>query len=86
MIEALGTLVMVVGALMLVIGSIWFVVTAFQESVLWGLGVLFVPFVHLVFLLLGWDRAKRPFFLQLFGIAVVVFAAFVLGAAGHHRY
>ena len=86
MIEALGTLVILLGALLLVIGFLWFVIAAFQESVLWGLGVLFVPFVHLIFLVLGWDRAKRPFFLQLVGLALVLFAAFVLGAAGHQRY
>ncbi len=86
MIEAFGVLVLLVGCLLALVGFIWFVIAAFQESVLWGLGVLFVPFVHLIFLVLGWDRAKRPFFLQLFGVAMIVFAAIVLGAIGHgHR-
>ncbi|MCA9040918.1 MAG: hypothetical protein KDA65_11270 [Planctomycetaceae bacterium] len=37
------------------------VVRAFQESVLWGLAVLFIPFAIIVFLVKFWDRCKQPF-------------------------
>ena len=68
------------GLVLLVIGGIWFIIAAFKEGILWGLGVLFVPFVSLVFLILGWPEAKRPFFLQLTGIGLIVLAALVLSA------
>ncbi len=68
------------GLVLLVIGGIWFVIAAFREGILWGLGVLFVPFVSLIFLVLGWPEAKRPFFLQLAGLGVILLAALVLSA------
>ena len=78
MIEALGTLVLLAGALFTVIGGIWFVVNAFRESLLWGIGVLVFPFASLLFLILEWQSAKRPFGLQIFGVVLILFAALVL--------
>lgn len=68
------------GLVLLVIGGIWFIIAAFKEGLLWGLGVLFVPFVSLVFLILGWPEAKRPFFLQLAGVGLILLAALALSA------
>lgn len=53
-------------------GAIWFLVESFRESVLWGLGCFFFSPVSLVFLILHWDVAKKPFGLQLLGIALCV--------------
>ena len=80
MVDTLGALSVWAGFLLLVVGGIWFIVTAFRESILWGLGVLFVPLVPLIFLILEWPSAKRPFFWQLWGIALVVLGAVVLSA------
>lgn len=68
------------GLVLLVIGGIWFILAAFREGILWGLGVLFVPFVSLIFLILGWPEAKRPFFLQLTGLGLILLAALALSA------
>lgn len=68
------------GLVLLVIGGIWFIIAAFREGILWGLGVLFIPFVSLIFLVLGWPEAKRPFFLQLAGLGFILVAALALSA------
>ena len=68
------------GLVLLVIGGIWFIIAAFKEGLLWGLGVLFVPFVSLGFLILGWPEAKRPFFLQLAGFGLILLAMLALSA------
>jgi hypothetical protein len=70
--HTLGTAVMWIGLVLMVVGGLMFLISAFSESILWGLGVLFVPFVSLAFLILHWGRAKDGFFLQLWGIAIVV--------------
>jgi len=44
---------------------IWIVVVAFQTHILWGLACLFLPFATLVFAVLNWDRAAKPFFAHL---------------------
>jgi hypothetical protein len=70
--HTLGALVMWGGLILLLVGGLMFLLSAFSESILWGLGVLFVPFVSLAFLILHWGRAKDSFFLQLWGLALVM--------------
>ena len=80
MIDTLGALSVWVGLFLLVVGGIGFIFAAFREGILWGLGVLFIPFVSLIFLVLAWPEAKRPFFWQLTGVALVLIGAFALSA------
>jgi hypothetical protein len=60
------------------IGGLWFLIRGFKESVLWGLGMILCGVVSLVFLIVHWSRAKDPFFLQLVGLAVMLFALVVM--------
>jgi len=55
------------GLLISGVGALWLICVAFQESVAWGLGVLFVPFANIVFLFRHWDVAKKPFLISLLG-------------------
>jgi hypothetical protein len=52
---------MLAGLIAAFVGGIWLLVVAFQESLAWGLGCLHLPFVGLFFIILHWDRAARPF-------------------------
>lgn len=45
--------------------AIWLLVLAFQRRIWWGLAVLFVPLANLVFIVVEWQAAKRPFLLSL---------------------
>lgn len=80
MMHTLGDVMVGAGGLLVLVGAIAFVVVAFRESLLWGLGVLFVPFVSLIFLIVNWNTAKRSFFWQLLGIALVFIGTTVLSA------
>jgi hypothetical protein len=62
----------IIGAVLCVIGALWLVVLAFQESILWGLGSLIVPFVSLIFALTHWEEAKTPFLTAIVG-AILIF-------------
>ena len=73
----LGEVIMIFGLLIVIVGGFWFLVRAFTESVLWGLAVMFIPFVALFFLIVHWQSAKRPFFVQLFGFAIVLLGVFL---------
>lgn len=59
------------GLAVFIIGGIGTLIAAFKTSILWGLGCLLLAPVSLIFLILHWDVAKNPFFLQLAGIAVI---------------
>lgn len=64
-------LLIYIGIAIIIIGGIGFLIAAFKNSILWGLGCLILSPISLVFLILHWQEAKNPFFLQLIGVAVV---------------
>lgn len=72
-IAAIGLLV--VGAVFALIGGIGLLIAAFRQSVLWGLGTLFVPFVGLIFVIVHWSVAKRPFLACLAGYGLIFLGA-----------
>ena len=67
-----------IGIAIFIIGGIGTLIASFKTSILWGLGCLFIAPVSLIFLILHWDVAKNPFYLQLIGIAL----AFI-GSSGY---
>ncbi len=70
-----GDLIILLGIVIFVVGGFLFLVAAFRESVLWGLACLLCPIVPLFFLIVHWQNARRPFFIQLAGFAVLVVGA-----------
>ena len=75
--EQIAIAMVVLGLLLLVFSGLWFLVTAFRESIWWGLACLFLPIVQLFFLIVHWPVAKKPFFFQLLGLALIILAAIV---------
>ena len=74
----LTAILMLLGGVLLLVGSVMFIVNAFKVSVAWGLGVLFLAPVGLVFLVKNWKESKMSFLLSLGGAALVV-AGVLLG-------
>ena len=71
----LASAVVLVGIAIAFIGGIMFIIAAFNESALWGLGVLFVAPISLIFLVLHWRQAKDGFLTQLLGYGIVILGA-----------
>lgn len=80
MLATIGVIAMWAGIVLLLVGGLFFLIAAFRESLLWGLGVLFLPVVPLIFLIVHWHRAKGPFFLQLYGLGFVLLAVLAMSA------
>lgn len=78
----LGGILMFVGAIIGLIFGIIILVKAFQTHILWGLGSIFVPFVSLIFIIVHWEVAKKPFLKGLIAIPFYLVGAIliVLGA------
>lgn len=68
--------VMFVGILIGCIAGIWLLIEAFRVSILWGLASLFIPVVPLVFVILHWDRARKPFLWSLLGAVLIIVPSF----------
>lgn len=66
---------------MLVIGGIGTLIAAFSTGIWWGLGCLLISPVSLVFLILHWDVAKNPFFLQVVGLVAMLLGGWSPGSA-----
>jgi hypothetical protein len=75
-----GVVAMWLGLGLMLIGALLFILEAFREGILWGLAVIFLPVVPLIFLIVHWGRAKGPFFIQLWGVAFVLLAVLALSA------
>ena len=69
---SIATLLVFGGLLVTLVGGFIFLLAAFRENVIWGLGCLLVSPVSLFFLILHWDRAKAGFFIELQGLAIIL--------------
>jgi hypothetical protein len=76
-----GMIIWIIGAIISAIGGIWFLVVAFRQSIWWGLGSLFIPFVSIIFLILHWSNAAKPFFVSLLGVVIMVVVAILIPGA-----
>ncbi len=74
-----GVPLLAVGMVVALISSVSFLVGAFRVSLWWGLGCLFVAPVTLVFLLVHWKVALRPFLLSLAGLGAALVGYYWLG-------
>ena len=73
----MGALIIILGFGIFLFGGLLFLIAAFRESIWWGLACLFLPIVSFFFLIVHWPEAKKPFFLQLIGFAVMVVGAII---------
>lgn len=70
--QALSILFLAVGVIVLIVGAIGMLIAAFHEGIGWGLGCLLLPIVTLIFTVVHWDEAKKPFLTKLAGAGLVV--------------
>jgi hypothetical protein len=75
----LGHILLAAGLLVALIGQAMFLAVAFRRSLWWFFGCLFLPFVDLVFLILNWRAAARPFGIALLGLLVAGLGAGIAG-------
>src|SRR6187200_1748096 len=74
--SAPGLFVWLAGLGLLLVGWIWLLVRAFRTRILWGLGVLILPPLGLVFAAKHFRRAVPPVLLLCFGLAAILSARF----------
>ncbi len=68
----LSIILLSLAAFFLLAGYVWLIVAAFRVSLPWGLLVLFVPIMPLMFLIVHWEAARRPFLCGLAGLVALV--------------
>jgi hypothetical protein len=53
-------LLLLVGGLVALVGYVWILISAFLESVPWGVGIFFLSPLAFVYGFLHWEEAKVP--------------------------
>jgi hypothetical protein len=72
--ELLSIVFLIIGVIISIVFGLQLLFVAFRTSVIWGLGYLFVPFVSLIFVIVHWDDAKKPFLRGLLAIPFIILA------------
>jgi hypothetical protein len=80
--DIVAFLLLTAGVLGTTVGGIWYMIATFRKSIWWGLGNLFVPFVSLVFLIVHFQSAWKPFLISLVG-GMLIGGGFGAYAASH---
>ena len=75
--ELVGMISFFVACIIALVFGVILMIKAFQTSVLWGLGYIFVPFVSLIFVGVHWEVAKKPFLRGLLCIPFFLIAFFM---------
>ncbi len=55
---------------------LWLIIEGFKKHVLWGLGIFFIPLVSIVFAIMHWQVAKKPFLINLLASVLIVVVLF----------
>jgi len=78
--EILGFALIIIGIIIGFVFGIQLLILAFQTSVLWGLGYIFVPFVALIFIIMHWNETKTPFLRSLIAFPLYIIGALLIPA------
>ena len=76
--EILAYIIMGLGILAIVVAAVWIIIGAFKTGIGWGLFVLFCQFGALVWAITHWDEGKKPFLINLCGVALLIGGFFLL--------
>ena len=75
----MNEIILYVGLGVFIIGGIGLLIAAFRTSILWGLAVLLIAPVAILYLLIHWQDAKGPFKTQVFGFLIILLSAYLSG-------
>lgn len=75
--DAIGIGLLILGLLANSVCGIWIIIIAFQRHIGWGLAVLFVPIASLVYVCMDWNRAAKPFLINLVAVVMMVSGFFM---------
>lgn len=76
--ETIGLILVIIAMIIAFIYSIKLIIIAFQESILWGLLYLFLPFANLYFIITRWGECRDPFLKSLLAIPFIIVGAILV--------
>jgi hypothetical protein len=74
----IATILMCIGVLIALVYGIQLLIMAFRESILWGLGYIFIPLVGLIFVIMHWNETKTPFLRGLLALPFMILGVMLM--------
>ena len=84
--SVLGYALFVVGLAACLYWQVKFLVVAYKQSLWWFFGCLFVPLVDLIFFVLNFKAAAKPFGLSMHGLLLAGLGCWMAGVPFPSRY
>ncbi len=78
----IGAIIALVGCLACFVGGVMVLIKAFQESLLWGIGSLFIPFILLIFAILNLNETKQGLLIWVGGLVLMILGAILSAMFG----
>jgi hypothetical protein len=78
--KILAAIFILVGVSFYILTGLCLTVRIFEQSVWWGLGTLFLPFVGMIALILFWEKTKRSFLGQMICMGIMLAGYFIMPA------
>lgn len=72
--ETIAEALRILGVIVFAVGAIWLLVVAFKVEVPWGVACILIPCASLVFLMVHWDKAWKPFAVKVAGVLIILLA------------
>jgi hypothetical protein len=63
------------GLLGLGVSTVWLIILGFQRNIWWGIGMIFIPLVRLIFVCMHWRQSWVPFLVGFGSIVLLVAGA-----------
>jgi len=81
----IGMLIILAAGILSLVYWIQILIIAFQTSVLWGLGSLFIGIIGLIFVAMHWEETKKPFLRSLLAFPLIVLGGILMamGSPSH---
>jgi NACalpha-BTF3-like transcription factor len=73
--EVFGLFGLIMGLLGLGVSTVWLIILGFQRNVWWGIGMIFIPLVRLIFVCMHWRQSWVPFLVGFGSIVLLVAGA-----------
>ncbi len=76
--DIIAYILMGIGFIIAIVYGIIILIKAFQTSIWWGIASLVIPFAALVFVVMHWDKAGKPFLMSLLCIPFYIVGALLM--------
>ena len=70
--DRFGVVLVLLGGFIALLAQLWVLIAAFKKDIVWGLVVLLLPFVSLIFIVVHFGEMKWPVLMYVIGLVMAM--------------